>query len=44
MGLLELPAEDARRRQRQPTPGEQAAAVAEFMKRWAPVDWTRQLG
>ncbi len=43
IGLLQLPGEWTRQRQRRPSAHEQAAHVAEFLKAWAPHDWTKQL-
>lgn len=42
-GLLRLPPEVAARRARPELPAAQAAAAADFRKRFAPYDWTRAL-
>jgi hypothetical protein len=41
--LLRLPPEVAARRARPEPPAAQAAAAADFRKRFAPYDWTRAL-
>lgn len=43
IGLLDLPGEWTRARQRRPSLAESQAQVKDFVKEWAPHDWTAQL-
>jgi len=43
IGVCDLPAERAHQRERAAPPAQQHREMSEFLKQWAPFDWTKQL-